>query len=44
VRVEFDRPVDPELYRAGLSARVRIDTGYRRTWRDLLLPFAAWTW
>jgi membrane fusion protein (multidrug efflux system) len=44
VRVEFQQPVDPMLYRSGLSARVRIDTGHRRTWSDLLTPFRAWIW
>jgi membrane fusion protein (multidrug efflux system) len=44
VRLEFEGPVDPRVYRAGLSTRVRIDTGYRRTWSDLLLPFRAWIW
>jgi membrane fusion protein (multidrug efflux system) len=44
VRLEFEGPVDPTIYRAGLSTRVRIDTGYRRTWSDLLLPFRAWIW
>jgi membrane fusion protein (multidrug efflux system) len=44
VRLEFDGPVEPALFRSGLSARVRIDTGYRRTWSDLLLPFRAWIW
>jgi len=44
VRIELDGPADPEIHRSGLSARVRIDTGYRRTWSDLLLPFRAWMW
>lgn len=44
VRLEFDGPVDPALFRSGLSARVRVDTGYKRTWSDLLLPFRAWIW
>ena len=44
VRLEFEDPVDPALFRSGLSARVRVDTGYKRTWSDLLLPFRAWIW
>jgi membrane fusion protein (multidrug efflux system) len=44
VRLEFERPVDPAMFRSGLSAKVRIDTGYKRTLSDLLLPFRAWMW
>ena len=36
VRIALDRSADDPPLRAGMSATVTVDTGHKRTWRDLL--------